>query len=70
MQLGLRWKAETRDQIFNLRIIKEEACEFNVPQYSALIDYKVFDSLRLSMLWTSAEEISVSDAVIKPHVPY
>ena len=64
-QMGFRKKVETRDQIFNIRMIMEKAREFNIPLYMAFIDFKrAFDSVRHTAIWEIMKKMDVSVQLI------
>ena len=47
VQAGFRQGRDTRDHIFNLRMIIQKCREFNQPLFTCFVDYtKAFDSVR------------------------
>ena len=55
-------KAETRDQIANIRWIMEKAREFQKNIYFCFIDYaKAFDCVDQNKLWKVLKEMGISD---------
>ena len=62
VQAGLRKGRGTRDQIANIRWIREKAKEFQKNIYFCFIDYaKAFDCVGHNKLWKILKEMGISD---------
>ena len=62
VQAGFRKGRGTRDQIANIRWIKEKAREFQKNIYFGFIDYdKAFDCLDHNKLWEIFQEMGIAD---------
>ena len=62
VQAGLRKGRGTRDQIANIRWIREKAKEFQKNIYFCFIDYaKAFDCMDHNKLWKILKEMGISD---------
>ena len=62
VQAGFRKGRGTRDQIANIRWIKEKAREFQKNIYFCFIDYaKAFDCVDHNKLWKILQEMGIPD---------
>ena len=62
VQAGFRKGRGTRDQIANIRWIKEKAREFQKNIYFCIIDYaKAFDCVDHNKLWKTLKEMGIPD---------
>lgn len=64
-QAGFRKGRSTTEQIFILRNILEQACEWRAPLYAHFIDFeKAFDSVHRSSLWNIMKAYGIPEKVI------
>ena len=65
--MGFKKKVNTRDHIFNIRMIMEKTRKFNIPLYMTLIDFKkVFDSVCYKALSGIMKKMSINGRIISP----
>ena len=65
-QAGFVPDCRTREQILNIRQIKEKARKYNKPVFLCFIDYeKAFDNSKWSILWKNMQALGVSKNLIE-----
>ena len=65
VQAGFRQGRDTRDHIFNLRMIIHKCREFNQPLFTCFVDYtKAFDSVEHQQLWTAVREMGFPKRIV------